>query len=785
MTKIIIRKAAVLGAGVMGAQIAAHLTNAGIQTILFDLPSDKGGQNAIVEASIKSLAKLKPTPLAVNGIENNIIAANYQSDLDKLKDCDLVIEAIAEKMEYKQSLYQKVNPYLRSDVIFATNTSGLGIHTLAQTLPPPLRPRFCGVHFFNPPRYMKLVEIIPHQETDKTMLSELETFLVSRLGKGVIVAKDTPNFIGNRIGVFSFLSALYHSQELGLAPDLIDALTGPLIGRSKSATFRTMDVVGLDTMAHVVNTLKQDLKDDPWAPYFELPQWITDLIIKGALGQKRGAGVYKKVNDEILVWDLNDNNYRPVRSHISSAVQTIMKEPAHTRFNLLAKSNDPQAQFLWRHFRDLFHYCAFHLQTIANTVQDVDLALRWGYGWSEGPFETWQASWVEIANLISQEITQEQTMCEEALPTWVHSIPDGPYKEGKAYNPTTKEFETSDHLAVYRRQYFPDAVLTSTPNEGKTIFETPAVRMWTLDDDIPIVSFNTKKNSITTHALEGLIEAVRRAEKDYDALVFWQRNDVNFSVGANLKEILDGFKENRMDLLQKTVSLFQQAALTLRYAQVPTIAAIRGLALGGGCELSMHATKIVAAFETYIGLVEVGVGILPAGAGSKEMALRAAERAYDGDVFNSLKPYFEQIAYGQVSSSAIDAKRMGYLRPSDTVVFNSDELLYVAKKQAAMLAQNYAPPIPSQFPVAGKPGIANFKTVLVNLREGNFISDHDFQIGCHIATVLCGGEVDANTMVDEAWMCHLESEGIMKLLQSQLTLDRIKYMLEKGKPLRN
>ncbi|MGD9591626.1 MAG: 3-hydroxyacyl-CoA dehydrogenase NAD-binding domain-containing protein, partial [Candidatus Berkiella sp.] len=554
MTKILIRKAAVLGAGVMGAQIAAHLTNAGILTILYDLPSQKGGQNEIVESSIKSLTKLKPSPLAMESIEKYIIAANYEDDLEKLNECDLVIEAISERFDYKQSLYQKVSPFLNAKVIFASNTSGLSIHKLAQTLPEHLRSRFCGIHFFNPPRYMKLVEVIPHQDTNQTLLSDLETFLVSRLGKGVVIAKDTPNFIGNRIGVFSFLSALYHSQELGLAPDLIDALTGPLIGRPKSATFRTMDVVGLDTMAHVVNTLKQDLKDDPWASYFELPTWITELINKGALGQKRGVGVYKKVNDEIQVWDLHDNIYRSVRNHVSSAVLLIMKEPVEKRINLLATSLDPQAQFLWRHFRDLFHYCAYHLQSIANTVQDVDLALRWGYGWSQGPFEIWQsATWSKVSELISNEISNKHAMVDVALPGWVNKLSQGPYQEGKAYNPNSQTFESSDHLPVYRRQYFPESLLTSVPFEGKTIFETPSIRMWTLDDNIPIVSFSTKKNSITTHALEGLIEAVHRAQKDYDALVFWQRNDVNFSVGANLKEILEGFDGSNIAQIQQTV----------------------------------------------------------------------------------------------------------------------------------------------------------------------------------------------------------------------------------------
>ncbi len=780
--KLNIRQAAVLGAGVMGAQIAAHLTNAGVKTILFDLPSEKGNQNAIVEESLKSLKKLKPMPLAVDGIENNIIAANYGTDLEKLKACDLVIEAISERFDWKQSLYQKVSPYLSKSVIFATNTSGLGIHKLAQVLPVELQSRFCGIHFFNPPRYMKLVEVIPHAQTDKSLLTQLETFLVTRLGKGVIFAQDTPNFIGNRIGVFSFLSILYHSRECGLAPDIVDALTGPLIGRPKSATFRTMDVVGLDTMAHVVNTLKQDLKDDPWSSYFELPSWISELIDKGALGQKRGAGVYKKTGDQILVWDFHDKAYRPISNHVSNSVITIMRQGiTFESFDLLSKSNDPQAQFLWRIFRDLFHYCAFHLQSIAQTVRDVDLAMRWGYGWAQGPFEIWQmASWLEIANKITQE-------SEQPLPDWVQKVTKGPYQDGKAFSPSTLTYLASSDLPIYRRQYFPDQLLTSHPNEGETIFETDAVRMWTLSDkNIPILSFKSKRNCIGTDVLEGIQEAIARAEKDYDALVLWQRHDADFSVGANLKQVLDGLKESRYEQVEKTVATFQKTALALRYAQVPTIAAIRGLTLGGGCELSMHATRIVASFETYIGLVEVGVGLLPAGAGSKELAYRASQRAIDGNIFKALRPYFEQIAMAQVSTSAIDAKRLGYLQSADSIVFSNDELLFAAIKQAVSLADiSYAPPLSPKFPVAGKPGIANFKTFLVNLREGGFISDHDYLIGCKVAYVLCGGDVDANSIVDEEWMLRLEREAILELLQTTQTLDRIKYTLEKGKPLRN
>ncbi|MBS0289465.1 MAG: 3-hydroxyacyl-CoA dehydrogenase/enoyl-CoA hydratase family protein [Proteobacteria bacterium] len=771
----------------MGAQIAAHLINAGIQTILYDLPAEKSDQNAIVNESLKSLQKLKPAPFGIQGMEDYIIAANYDADLEKLRQCDLVIEAIAEKIDYKQQLYQKISSYLSPSVILATNTSGLSIHDLAKGLNSALQKRFCGIHFFNPPRYMKLVEVIAHPETPPLLIKQLETFLVTHLGKGVIFAKDTPNFIGNRIGVFSFLSILHHSHELSIAPDIVDALTGPLIARPKSATFRTMDVVGLDTMAHVVNTLKKDLQEDPWYSFFELPVWIKELIDKGSLGQKRGVGIYKKSQDQILVWDHHDKAYRPISNRLNNEVLSILQHPLPMRFEMLSVSNDPQAQLLWCHFRDLFHYCAYHLQSIASTAADIDLAMRWGYGWQEGPFETWQqASWQTIFQKIAQDKKMGKTMSQATLPDWIKELNNGPYQEGKSYCPEKNIFLGGSELAVYHRQYFPDHILTAQPREGDTIFETQAIRLWKWQDKIPVLSFKTKKNSITTEVLEGIQEAIARVQVDYDALVLWQRHGIDFSVGANLPEIVEGLKSKQVNNLDKIVALFQQTALALRYAQVPSIAAIRGLTLGGGCELSMHTTHIVAAFESYVGLVETAIGIIPAGGGCKELALRAAKKAIKGNVYDSLRPYFEQIAMAQVSMSAMDAKRLGYLQTADTIVMNADELLFMGIKQATALADSaYTPVLPAKFPVAGKPGIANFKTYLINLVEGGFISSHDYRIGCILAKVLCGGEVEANSLVDENWMCQLERDAIIELLEMPQTFDRIKYMLEKGKPLRN
>ena len=425
--KLLVRRAAVLGAGVMGAQIAAHLTNAGVDTVLFDLAAKEGAPSAVSAKAIANLGKLSPAPLADRALAARIVPANYDTDLALLEECDLVIEAIAERMDWKQDLYRRIGPHIASHAVLASNTSGLGINRLADVLPDALKPRFCGVHFFNPPRYMHLAELIPAKGTDKAVLEGLETFLTTHLGKGVVYARDTPNFIGNRIGVFSILPTIHHTLQFGLGFDEVAGLIGPLLGRPKSATYRTSDVVGLDTMAHVIKTMADTLPDDPWHRYFKSPAWLTALIDKGALGQKTRAGVFRKVGKDIMVLDVEKQDYRPSDRKAADEVVEILKtkDPAE-KFAKLRASDHPQAKFLWAVFRDLFHYSAFHLADIADTARDVDLAIRWGYGWSLGPFETWQAAgWKQVAQWIDEDIKAGKAMSDAPLPGWVLDGRDG------------------------------------------------------------------------------------------------------------------------------------------------------------------------------------------------------------------------------------------------------------------------------------------------------------------------------------------------------------------------
>jgi len=786
--RMLVRRAAVLGAGVMGAQIAAHLANANVKPYLFELAAEGKDKSANARKAIEGLAKLEPAPLATKAVAQQIVPANYDEHLALLGECDLVIEAISERMDWKKALFEKVAPHIAPSAIFATNTSGLSITELSKTLPPELRRRFCGVHFFNPPRYMRLVELVPTAETDSAVLDRLEAFLTTTLGKGVVRAKDTPNFVANRVGVFSMLATMHHTLAFKLGFDEVDALTGPAIGRAKSATYRTADVVGLDTMAHVVKTMADTLPGDPWRRYYESPEWLAALIAKGALGQKTRAGIYVKKGREIQVLDLARGDYRTASGAVAEEVQAILKErnPAQQLAKLRACPH-PQAQFLWAIFRDLFHYCAVHLAEIAHCARDVDLAIRWGFGWQRGPFELWQAAgWREVAKWIEEDLAAGKTMAKAPLPAWVSDGRHGVHAAQGSFSAEDGTLHSRSTLAVYERQLFPELVLGEKPAErGTTVFEDEGVRMWHQGDGIAIVSFKSKMHSVGVEVLGGLNRALDEAERHFDALVIW--HEPPFAVGANLKAAIEALEAARYGEVEAMIALFQQTSQRLKYSLVPTVAAVEGMALGGGCEFVMHAQRVVAALESYIGLVEAGVGLLPAGGGLKELAARSAAWSKGGDAFPELQRFFRQVAMGEVSKSAEHAREMGYLKPSDVVVFHPAELLYVAKREARAMAQARVRPAlpPAQIPAAGDTGIATLKMMLVNMKEGGFVSDHDYEIASRIAEVLCGGEVDPGSAVDEKWLLDLERRNFVELAKMPKTQDRIRYMLKNGKPLRN
>jgi len=586
LNKLIVKKAAVLGAGVMGAQIAAHLANANVPVVLFDLPAREGDKNGVVKKALDGLKKLDPAPLASKGKLKYIDAANYEEHLALLADCDLVIEAIAERMDWKNDLYAKIAPHLAAHAVIASNTSGLSMNALAQGLPEAVRPRFCGIHFFNPPRYMHLVEIIGTQSTDASTLDALETWLTSRLGKGVIRALDTPNFVANRIGVFSILAVMHHTQAFGLGFDEVDALTGPRIGRPKSATYRTADVVGLDTLAHVVNTMQSTLPNDPWHAYFKTPDWLQALIAKGALGQKTRCGIFRKQGKEIQVLDVAAQDYRASTGVIADEVAAILKirNPAE-KFAALRASAHPQGQFLWAIFRDIFHYAAVHLENVADNARDLDLAMRWGFGWSQGPFETWQAAgWNAIAQAVADDIAVGRSMSSTPLPAWaLESGRTGVHTPAGSYSASKNAYVARSTLPVYQRQLFPERVLgeaAATPEQsGETLYENDGVRLWRLpavDAGIGIISFKSKMHAIGAEVVAGVCEAIARAESDLSGLVMW--HEAPFAVGANLAQVGEACAAGDFARLDATVAAFQQATMAVKYAQVPVVAAVQGMA---------------------------------------------------------------------------------------------------------------------------------------------------------------------------------------------------------------
>lgn len=793
MSNFIVKKVAVLGAGVMGAQIAAHCINARVPVVLYDLPGKEGQpRNALAERAVEQLKKLNPAPLAEAAQAGLIQTANFDDGLASLAQADLIIEAIAERMDWKHQLYAKIAPHIAPHAIFATNTSGLSITELASGLPEELRTRFCGVHFFNPPRYMHLVELIPTASSDGSMLDRLETFLTSTLGKGVVRAFDTPNFIANRVGIFGMLATMHEAATYGLGVDLVDDLTGARLGRAKSGTFRTADVVGLDTLGHVIRTMTDKLPDDPFHLLYRQPPVLEQLIADGRLGQKAGAGFYRKVGKDILRHDAAKNDYVPSGAKADELIVRMLKEKdAVKRMKALHDATHPQAQFLWAILRDIFHYVAVHLESIADNARDLDFALRWGFGWKQGPFELWQAAgWQQVAQWVKDDIDAGRALSSASLPDWVFDGRDGVHRAEGSWSPSRRTYAPRSSLPVYARQAF-RAPLLGDPQSaaGATVHEDDAVRIWHRGDGVLLLSTKTKMHVMGPDVIGGLERALDEAEKNYRALVVWHPDSADggaFSAGADLQAMLPMFMSGGAKAIEPFVARFQNALMRVKYAQVPVVAAVGGLALGGGCELLMHASRRVALLESYVGLVEVGIGLVPAGGGLKEIALRAAREAKDNDILQFLRDRYMQAATAAVSKSAAEAKKMGYLSKGDVIVLHPHELLHVATTQALALADaGYRPPLPALIPVTGRYGSATIKAQLVNMRDGGFISAHDMHIASLIADVVCGGDVEPGSRVSEQWLLDRERAAFVSLLGHPKTQERIMGMLQTGKAVRN
>jgi 3-hydroxyacyl-CoA dehydrogenase len=802
MDKFPVRKVAVLGAGVMGAQIAAHLVNCRVPVVLFDLAAPQGPKNGIVTKAIDNLKKLKPAPLGLAEEAALIEAANYDEHLHLLAGCDLVIEAIAERMDWKLALYARIAPALAPQAIVASNTSGLSIGEMAAALPEAVRPRFCGIHFFNPPRYMALVELVPTPDTAPAVLDQLETFVTRTLGKGVVRAKDTPNFIANRVGIAGMLATIRRAQEFGLSVDVVDDLTGKKLGRASSGTFRTADVVGLDTLAHVVRTMQQTLPDDPFAAAYATPSVLATLLERGALGQKTGTGFYKKAGKDILRLDAASGEYVAAGGKAEPIVERMLKKPAAERLKLLRESANPQARFVWSILRDGFHYAAVHLAAIADSARELDFAMRWGFGMQQGPFELWQAAgWTQVAQWVKEDIAAGLTLCVEPLPQWVFEGPvaerGGVHQPEGSWSPAKGSFVGRSALAVYERQLFPEALhgegRAPALQSGTEVFRNDEVRVWTPDGQVLVASITAKLHLISPTVADGLQAALEAAEARFQGLVIWSPDDV-FSAGANLEALMPVYMKSGSKGIAPELKKFQDFMLRLRYAQVPVVAAVRGIALGGGCELAVHCARRVAAMESYIGLVEVGVGLVPGAGGLTYIARRAAEMAgaagtavnAQTDLLKFVTEGFTAAAMAKVGTSALESRKLGWLVEGDVIVPHKDELLYVAIAQAkAMADSGWRAPLRVPFPVAGRSALATIRGQLANMRDGGFISAHDQHIATKIAEVVCGGDVDAGSLVTEEYLMAMERERFCALLDHPKSQERVMGMLSTGKPVRN
>ena len=801
MSRFSVKKVAVLGAGVMGAQIAAHLANLRVPVLLFDLPAAEGPKSGIAIKAIEGLKKLKPAPLGVPEDAALIEPANYEEHLSLLKGCDLVIEAIAERMDWKAALYEKIAPFIAPHAIVASNTSGLSITEMSQALPEAIKPRFCGIHFFNPPRYMALVELINTPSTGADVLDTLEAFVTSTLGKGVVRALDTPNFVANRVGVAGMLATMHEAEHFGLSYDVVDDLTGKKLGRASSGTFRTADVVGLDTMAHVIRTLQDklgpDQTEDPFAALYATPPVLARLLEAKNLGQKSGAGFYKKQGRDILRLDPQTMDYVAGGAKSNDVVGRMLKKPAGERLKLLREAEGAEPRFLWAILRDQLHYAAVHLQSIAETARDIDLAMRWGFGSKQGPFELWQeAGWLQVAQWIQEDIDSGKALCREPLPGWVFKGPvaeaDGVHTPQGSWSPAAQAFIPRRQLPVYARQHFPEDVAgaqaASPATAGRTLHEDAAMRLWTLDEEVLIASIKTKMHAISPEVAAGLARGVDLAEQSFQGMVIWSEGEM-FSAGADLQAMLPAFMMLGVAAVEEAEADLQKVMLKMRYASVPVVSAIRGLALGGGCEMAVYSARRVAAVESYIGLVEVGVGLVPGAGGLTYIARRAAENAQSStgkDLMPFLSEGFAAAAMAKVGTSAHESRKLGYLLEGDVIVAHKDELLFVAISQAkAMYTAGYRAPARRLFAVAGRDGIATIRGQLVNMQGGGFISAHDFHIASLIAGVVCGGDVDAGSLVSEEYLMRLERKAFCALIEHPKSQERIMGMMNTGKPLRN
>ncbi|MEP6925619.1 MAG: 3-hydroxyacyl-CoA dehydrogenase/enoyl-CoA hydratase family protein [Pyrinomonadaceae bacterium] len=790
-----VEKAAVLGAGTMGAAIAAHLANAGIPTILLDIAprdaasDDKNVKNQIVKAGYENLKKARPAAYMKNDNANLVTIGNFEDDLAKIKDCDFVIEAIVENLDLKRKLYEQVEQYRKPGSIIASNTSGIPIKSIAEGFSDDFRQNFMGVHFFNPPRYMKLVEVIQTEWTDRVKMQQVEDFLDVRLGKGVVPAKDRPNFIANRVGTFGMMATVHEMLKMNFTPTEVDQMTGKAIGHASSATFRTADLVGLDVMAHVNKNLYPVVPDDEDRDAFILPELIEKMLENKRLGDKTGGGFYKKTKSvegktEIHELDLQTFEYKPQsKTRFASIDAAKQIEDLPARIKTLMWGKDNVGEFLWKTTTRTMRYAANRIPEIADTIVEIDNAIKWGFGWEIGVFETWDA--IGVKESIERMRAEGQAIpanVEKMLKSGATSF----YKEENGQK-SFFDFATNSYQSIADKPGM--MILKSVKDRTGVIKKNAGASLIDIGDGVACLEFHSKMNSIGGDTVQMMNFAIAEVEKNFEGLVIGNQGG-NFSAGANIMLVLLTAQEEEWDDINLMIRTFQNANMRLRYSSKPVVVAPYGLSLGGGCEIPLHADKVRAAAETYMGLVEVGVGLIPGGGGTKEMTLRAMDAARatpDADPFAFLRKVFETLGMGKVATSAQEAQSWGFLRSSDAISFNNNRLIADAKADVlALAATGYVQPVPRTDILAlGEPALATLKLGLHMMQRGGYISDHDAVIGTKLGKILTGGDLNHQTFVSEQYLLDLEREAFLSLCGMRKTQERIGYMLKNGKPLRN
>lgn len=787
-----IGKAAVLGAGTMGAGIAAHLANAGIPTLLLDIApkeDDATDKNAIVKSLFEAAKKLKPAPFMLADNAKLITVGNFTDDIAKLKDCDFVIEAVVENLEIKHKLFAEVEKHRKPGAVIASNTSGIPIDSIAEPFSDDFKQHFVGVHFFNPPRYMKLVEVIPGTKTSGEIACKVSGFLDQRLGKGVVPAKDRPNFIANRIGTFGMMATVHEMLEQGLRPTEIDQITGKAIGHASSATFRTSDLVGLDVLVHVNKNLYPAVPEDEDRDVFQIPQVIETMLEKKLLGDKTQGGFYKKSKDaegnrQILELDLNTFEYKPQeKTKFASLDAAKQIESKEKRIKQLVWGEDTVGEFLWKTISRTCRYAANRIPEIADTIVEIDNAIKWGFGWEIGVFETWDAIGLpESVERMRQEGQPIPANIEKMLASGATSFYKGENGEHFFYDLVSGEYK-----AVPQRPGV--TILKDVKDRTGVIKSNPGASLIDLGDGVACLEFHSKMNSIGGDTVQMMNFALDEVEKNHVGLVVGNQGG-NFSAGANIMMLLLAAQEEEWDDINMMIAALQRAVMRLRYSSKPVVTAPYGLTLGGGCEIAIHGNRVRAAGETYIGLVEVGVGVIPAGGGTKEMTMRAmdaAAKAPDADPLSFLKKTFEMIGMGKVATSAQEAKNWGFFRDVDSISMNGDRLVQDAKQEVLnLVASGYVAPVErTDITVLGESAESAMKLALHMMKQGGFISDHDQLIGRKLAHIMSGGTINHKTQVSEQYLLDLEREAFLSLCAERKTQERIAAMLKTGKPLRN